>query len=400
MKKRHPDKALTAAKVKNAGPGKYADGNGLYLYVDDNGARRWVLRTVIYGRRHELGLGSARLVALKDAREEAARLRRIARQNGDPMAARRKERATLPAFEPAARECHASHSQTFRNAKHAAQWITTLETYAFPVLGNRRIDTIEPRDILEALTPIWTAKPETARRVKQRLKTVFDYARAKGWRTSENPVGGIEKVLPKINGKTKGHHAALPWAKVPEFIEVLRSSTAAEPVKLGFEFLILTAARTGEVIHATWNEIDLEAKTWTVPAGRMKAKAEHKVPLSPRGIEVLQEAKNFSFGGDYIFPGRSPGRPLSNMAFLQLLKRMERTDITAHGFRSSFRDWAEEKTTTQRSVVEAALAHTVENKVEAAYLRTTLFEKRRRLMNAWSAFATMKPAEKVVMITA
>jgi integrase len=398
--KKHPEKALSPIKIRNAKPGKYADGNGLYLIVDDSGAKRWVLRTVIHGKRREIGLGGFSVTPIVEAREEAARLRKIARTNGDPLEERRRERIITPVFEAVAREVHTSHSLSFRNPKHAAQWITTLETYAFPTMGKIPVDKVESKEILAVLSPIWTAKPETARRVKQRMKTIFDYAKAKGWRSSDNPVEGISRVLPKHNGKTKEHFAALPFAQVAKFIQALRASKIYESIKLAFEFLILTASRTSEVIYAKWDEIDLDAKVWTVPAERMKAKVEHKVPLSARCIAILKAAKAMSFGGEFIFPGRKHAQALSNMAFLMALRQMERTDITAHGFRSSFRDWAEEKTNTQRSVVEAALAHTVENKVEAAYLRTTLFDKRQRLMDSWSAFATTKPTEKVVNIRA
>lgn len=398
--KRHPEKALSPAQIRNAKPGDHADGNGLYLRVEESGARRWVLRTIIKGKRCELGLGGQSVTPVKIAREEAARLRGIARRGGDPLAERRRERTITPAFETVAREVHASHAETFRNPKHAAQWITTLETYAFPIVGNFPADRIESKDILAILSPIWTSKPETARRVKQRLKTVFDYARAKGWRSGDNPVEGISRVLPKHSGKTKDHFSALPFSQVPDFLQALRACEIFLSIKLAFEFLILTAARTSEVIGAKWNEIDLETKTWTIPAARMKAKIEHRVPLSGRCMEILKTAKESSMGGEYIFPGRIHGRPLSNMAFLMTLRRMERTDMTAHGFRSSFRDWAEEKTNTQRSVVEAALAHQVENKVEAAYLRTTLFEKRRRLMDSWTNFATAKPGQKIVRMPA
>jgi integrase len=345
-------------------------------------------------------LGGLSIISVTEAREEAVRLRKIARTNGDPLEERRRERIITPVFEAVAREVHASHSLSFRNPKHAAQWITTLETYVFPTMGKIPVDKVESKEILAALSPIWTAKPETARRVKQRMKTIFDYAKAKGWRSSDNPVEGVSRVLPKHKGKTKEHFAALPFAQVAAFIQALRASKIYESIKLAFEFLILTASRTSEVIYAKWDEIDLDAKVWTVPAERMKAKVEHKVPLSVRCIEILKAAKAMSFGGEFIFPGRKRAQALSNMAFLMALRQMERSDITAHGFRSSFRDWAEEKTITQRSVVEAALAHTVENKVEAAYLRTNLFDKRKRLMDSWAAFATAKPTEKVVNIRA
>ena len=395
--KKHPEKALSAVKIKNAKPGRHADGNGLYLVVDDSGAKRWLLRTVIRGKRCDLGLGGHSLVSLADAREEAARLRKIARKGGDPLAERREELRVVPTFEVAAREVHGAHAATFKNEKHAAQWITTLETYVFPAFGSRQVGEIEPRDVLEVLTPIWNQKAETARRVRQRIKTVFDYAKAKGWRSGDNPVEGVTKVLPKQMEK-KEHFAAMPYAKVPEFITALAVANVSMSIKLAFEFLILTASRTSEVQLAKWPEIDLETKTWTVPAERMKAKVEHRVPLCERCLEILEAAQKISDGGEYVFPGRSAHRPLSNMAFLKALERMEYGNITAHGFRSSFRDWAEEKTHTQNSVIEASLAHTVKSKVEAAYLRTTLFDKRRDLMRIWANFVTAKPSAKVVNI--
>jgi integrase len=337
-------------------------------------------------------------VSLAEAREEALRLRKIARiKGGDPLAERRQERRVVPTFEEAARQVHESHSATFRNQKHKADWISSLESYVFPIFGSRPVDQIDSADVLNALSPIWTSKPETARRVRQRIRTVFQWCKASGYRSGDNPVEGIAQVLPKHNLR-KEHYAALAYAEVPAFLEKLKEANTSTIVKSGFEFLILTCARTSEVLLAKWPEIDIDAKMWTVPADRMKAKVEHRVPLSPRCLEILKAAKEIGNGGEYIFPGRAANHPLSTMAFLIALRRMERADITAHGFRSSFRDWAEEKTNTQHSVVEAALAHQVENKVEAAYLRTTLFEKRRRLMDSWAAFATAKPSQKVVKI--
>jgi integrase len=270
--------------------------------------------------------------------------------------------------------------------------------YAFPIFGSRPVDQIQGPDILNALSAIWTSKPETARRVKQRIRTVFDWCKVNAF-CLNNPIEGITKALPKHNGK-QTHMPALPYAEVPTFLEKLRDANTTTAIKLGFEFLILTASRTSEVILAKWHEIDFDAKTWTVAADRMKAKEEHRVPLPARCLEILGAAKKIADGGEYIFPGRSSHQPLSNMAFLMALERMGYGNITAHGFRSSFRDWAEEKTHTQNSVIEASLAHTVKSKVEAAYLRTDLFDKRRDLMRAWVAFATAKPFPKVVKIHA
>jgi len=396
-KGRHPEKALSAVKIRTLREGFHCDGNGLYLRVDASGARRWVLRTIIKGKRTDIGLGGLTLVSLAEAREEALRLRRIARiKGGDPLAERRQERRIVPTFESVAREVHGAHSQTMRNAKCVAQWLGRLETYAFPALGSQQVDKIESKDILAVLSPIWIEKPETARRVRQLMGRVFDYSKAKGWRSGDNPVDGITRVLPQHNGKEE-HFASLAYGQIPDFIAALHGANVSPAIKQAFEFLILTAARTSEVLFAKWPEVDLEAKAWTVPAERMKMKIEHRVPLSGRCIEILKIARETS-SGEFVFTGRSAPRPLSNMCFLMALRRMNRADITAHGFRSSFRNWAEEKTTTQRSVVEAALAHQVENKVEAAYLRTTLFDKRRRLMDTWAAFATAAPKAKVVSI--
>jgi len=300
----------------------------------------------------------------------------------------------MPVFETAARQVHAEHSKTFRNVKHAQQWLRTLEEYAFPFIKSKRVDAIESDDILSILSPIWTSKPETASRVKQRLRTVFDWTIAKRYRTT-NPTNAITKVLPKHNGPDK-HFAALAYVKVAEFIHELRDDDSAVSSRLGFEFLILTAARTSEALLAEWSEIDLGKKTWTIPADRMKAKREHRVPLTPRCIEILGAAKKITDGSNYIFPGQRVGFPLSNMAFHRVLARMKRTGLTPHGFRSSFRDWAQEKTNHGHRTIETALAHVVPDKTEAAYLRTDSFEKRRELMTAWERFATAKPREKVV----
>jgi integrase len=262
------------------------------------------------------------------------------------------------------------------------------------VFGDRPVHTIDSGDVLEALTPIWTTTPETARRVKQRIKTVFDWAKASGYRHGDNPVDGVTKALPKVR-RTEQHHAALPYAQVPAFLEKLRAAQALESARLAFEFLILTATRTNEVILAKWEEIDRDAASWTIPAARMKAHREHVVPLSPRCLEILERAEAIAGDSSYVFPGRRAKRPLSNMVFLMVLRRLDRRDITAHGFRSAFRDWAAERTTFPRAVAEAALAHVVKDRTEAAYLRTKFFEQRRDLMNTWDAFANPKSADVV-----
>jgi integrase len=395
--KKRPEKVLSAAQVRNVSePGRYMDGNCLQLVVDKSGAKRFILRVTIHGKRHDLGLGSTSLVSLAEAREEALRLRKIARAGGDPMAVRRQERhfQIVPTFEEAARQVHEGRAETFRNEKHAAQWIHSLEKYVFPVIGNRRVNDIGSADVIQVLSPIWNKIPETARRVRQRMKIVFQFAKAKSFRTGDNPVDGVSEVLPKHNTKQE-HHPALPYADLPAFIQKLRGYEGVS-ARLALEFLILTAARTSEVLQAKWSEIDVEKKCWIVPAERMKTKIEHKVPLAPRCIEILAKAKEISDGGDYIFPGIRLKKPLSNMTFNMALDRMM-YQITTHGFRSTFRDWAEEKTHFTNSVIEAALAHTVKNKVEAAYLRTKLFDKRAKLAEAWAAFATAPTGQVVRM---
>lgn len=381
---KHPEKALTAVTVRQTKtPGRYADGNGLYLEVDASGAKRWTLRIVIQGRRRDLGLGSVSLVSLSEAREKALLMRKIAREGGDPLLERRKAQGAIPTFSEAAERVHAEHAPSWKNEKHAAQWLTTLKTYAYPGIANLPINAIDTPMLLRVLSPIWLSKPETARRLRQRLGTVFDWAKAAGYREGDNPIEGVERGLPK-NTRQKEHHAAMAYSEVPAFVKALRATDAGLAVRLGFEFLILTAARTGEVLGATWGEMDLQEKIWTIPASRMKAQRLHRVPLSARCLDILTEAQQF--GSDcFVFPGRSEDKALSNMAFLMVLRRMK-LDVTAHGFRSAFRDWAAESTNHSREVCEMALAHTVENKVEAAYRRGDLFEKRRKLMSDWSLF--------------
>lgn len=382
---RHPDKALSAVKVRAISkPGRYADGSGLYLEVDPSGARRWFLRTMVQGRRCHIGLGGLSVMSLAEAREAALAMRKIAKAGGDPLAERRKAKRVVPTFEAAAKKVHEEHAPAWKNAKHGQQWINTLKDYAFPIIGNQRVDKIDSADILKVLSPIWLSKPETARRVRQRVKTVLDWCRANHFRSGENPIEGIAKALPK-QPKKDGHHAAMPYGEVASFVGRLRESDAGEIVKLAFEFAILTAARTGEVLGARWAEID--GDVWTVPAERMKAGREHRVPLSPRCIEILEKAKSWCSEAGYMFPGRSAGKPLSNMAFLMTLRRMN-LKITSHGFRSAFRDWAAERTNFSREVCEIALAHTIRDKAEAAYRRGDLFDKRRQLMDAWSTYAT------------
>lgn len=394
---RHPYKVLTPQAVRAARPTsitrRIADGGGLYLQTGPSGTRAWVLRTVVKGKRCDVGLGSVALVSLKDARDEAQRLRRIARAGGDPLAERRHARRVVPTFEAVAREVHAEHAKTFKNEKHREQWLSSLQPM-FAVFGAKRVDAVESADVLTALNPLWLKRPETARRIKQRVHLIFDWAKAQGYTVGNNPTDGLTKVLPK-QPKKRGHHAALPYAQLPAFLQALRDADGSEVVKLALEFTILCATRTSETLGATWSEIDLDSKTWTIPAARMKRGEEHRVPLSSRAVEILERAQTLAGDSSFVFPGRTSQKRLSNMALLMLLRRMKRNDVTVHGFRSSFRDWAAERTSVPREVCEAALAHGVEDKTEAAYRRTDLFGRRRKLMDAWAAFAATKSAEVV-----
>ena len=389
------EKVLSAAFVRTASkPGKYFDGHGLFLKVDASGARRWVQRIVIRGKRTEIGLGAASLVSLADARESALENRKLARSGGDPLQAKRTAEALL-SFEEAARKVHKIHEPTWRNKKHAAQFLSTLATYTFPRIGKLKVSVVTTADVLAVLQPIWLEKPETARRVRQRIGTVMKWAVANGWR-QDNPADTISSALPKQD-KTQVHRKALPYNKVPDFLDCLKASNAGPVTKLALELLILTASRSGEVRLAEWSEFDLENAVWTRPALRMKAKKEHRVPLSPRALEVLSEAKELGTGEGLVFPGTKLGKPLSDMTLSKLVKALG-YDVDVHGFRTSFKTWAQERTNTPRDVSEAALAHTVKDKAEAAYARSDFFEKRRWLMESWSSAIATKVSDNISRI--
>jgi integrase len=379
-----------AIRGRNLKPGRHRVDKSLYLNVTPQGSKSWVLRVVANSKRRELGLGSYPDLSLADARTEAARYRKAARRGGDPVAERDKDRVNPLTFEQAARGAYEAHKAAWRNPKHQSQWINTLETYVFPLVGSNPVSTIESPDVLRVLAPIWLTKPETARRVRQRMAFVFDWARAHGHRTGENPCNAARSGagLPKQPAKPdeERHFAAMPYADVPSFVEKLRLGPASASVLLALEFMILTAARTGEVMGATWREIDLQKALWTIPGDRMKANRRHRVPLSQRALEILRDAAELPKRGDSdtVFPGVERAR-LSNMAFLMLLRRMKR-DCTAHGFRSAFRDWAAERTNFPSQVCEWALAHGINDKTEAAYNRTDQIEKRRKLMTAWETY--------------
>ena len=373
---------LTAAKVRQISkPGKFYDAHGLFLRVEPTGSKRWVQRIVINGKRREIGLGSANLITLAEAREIALEHRKVARAGGDPLKAKQQSVA-VPSFNEAVERVIELHAPTWTNAKHAAQFRSTLATYAAPFIGNTRVSDITSADVLRVLTPIWASKSETARRVKQRIGTVMKWAIAQGYR-ADDPSAALSQALPKTAQKVE-HRKSLPYGQVAECIEAIKASNAMLSTKLAVEYLILTAARSGEVRGATWQEINLAKQTWTIPPGRMKAKVEHVVPLSERAMAILAEAKQLG-DSDLVFPGQKYQRPMSDMTMSKLLKELGfQTDV--HGIRTSFRVWVQEQTNTPFEVAEKALAHTTKNKVVAAYARSDLFEKRRHLMETWARF--------------
>ena len=392
MNGKHPHKALSTVRINSIkSKGRFADGNGLYLVVDPSGAKRWVLRTMVRGKRRDIGLGGLKLVSLAEAREKAAEFRTMAREGGDPVAERRKATKTAPTFKEAAKAVYESYKAAWKNPKHVAQWISSMEAYAFPIIGTLRVDEIETTDVMRVLSPIWLSKPETARRVRQRMKSTLDWAKASGFRSGDNPVDGVTSGLPKHTDRDN-HFQAIPYKEVPKFVVALRDSNTNEIVRLAFELLILTATRTNEVLNADWAEIDLKKKVWTIPGSRMKTSQEHRIPLSSRALELFKRAQKIGNEEGIVFPGRDSKKPLSNMAFLMSIRRMG-LDFTAHGFRSAFRDWAAETTNYPRDVCEMALAHSIKNKTEAAYRRGDLFEKRKELMKSWDRFIVGKPTK-------
>ena len=400
---------LSAAKAAKAGPGEYVDGQGLRLQVKATGARSWVFRFTIAGRTREMGLGGAGTapgyVSLAEARRKVGHLRRLVNDGTDPLARRDAQSAAARAlaqtaaiegitFRTVADAYIKAHAPSWRSAIHRKQWENSLETYVHPHVGAIPVADVSAAHVVAILEPIWQAKPETAARVRGRLETVLDYARARDWRTGENPArwrGHLDHVLPaRAKFSAVVHHAALPWTEIAAFMAELRRLSSMSALAL--EFCILTAARTGEVLGARWNEIDHAATIWTVPAARMKAGAEHRVPLTPPAMATLQrlaELRTSPSPDACIFASaQNTARAMSNMAMAMTLRRMKRDDLTVHGFRSTFRDWAAERTDYPREVAEAALAHTIDNKVEAAYRRGDLFDKRAGLMKDWSAFCS------------
>jgi integrase len=401
---------LSAQFVRTAKPGRYCDGDGLYLLVKKSGKRFWVFRYKVNGSKlREAGLGRAgegrNSVRLIEARDKASVLFRQVKSGVDPLLARDAAAAVAKAavqdsavkrvtFQEAARRFVDGHTPSWRNPKHAAQWGATIETYVNPVFGNLPVGDVETAHVLAAVEPIWLTKPETASRLRGRIERILDFAKTRGWRSGENPAawkGHLALTLPARSKVRKvEHHAALPWREIGDFMLSVKGQQGVGARAL--RFAILTAARSGEVRGARWKEIDMSAATWIVPAERMKGGREHRIPLSEPALGILREMAQAQVSTEpdaLVFPGRDAGRPLSDMSLTAVLRRMGRGELTAHGFRSAFRDWAAETTAYPTELVEMALAHAVGNKVEAAYRRGDLFEKRRRLMDDWAAYCFM-----------
>jgi integrase len=409
---------LTQKGIEHAKPPKgrraimIPDGGNLYLQatIGGNGGinRSWLFRYELDGARHDMGLGPVTTLRLAEAREQARQLRQQIIAGIDPLGARNEQKAERKAKAQAARaekakaqtfrECAekylAVHGDKWKNPKHAAQWRATLATYAHPIIGDLNVADIDEAHLVRVLEPIWRKIPETARRVRGRIEAVLGYATVSKFRTGDNPARWHNHLQTLLGGTQKAveHHAALPFAEVPAFMVELRGRNSTSASAL--EFAVLTAARTGEVIGALWDEIDLKAKTWTIPKERMKANADYRVPLTPRAVEVLSslERRGTHVFGTHVFGTPVTGKPLSNMALLELLRGM-RAGFTVHGFRSAFRDWAAERTNYPNHVVEKALAHSIPDKVEKAYRRGDLFEKRRRLMLEWEKYLSRPSAE-------
>lgn len=405
---------LSAVRVaREKRPGLYGDGGGLYLQVSANGAKSWIFRywvaqrdvatgevvrdptaNKVKGRNRDMGLGSYVTVSLQEARERALECRKLREKEIDPIEAREQtkrqaalEHAKSLKFKDAASTYMASHSVAWKNEKHAGQWSATLEKYAYPIIGDLPLQVIDTTLVMKVVEPIWSIKPETASRLRGRIESVLDWATARGYRQGENPArwrGHLAKLLPaRTKVRKVEHHAALPYVELPAFLEELRHQNGIAARAL--EFTILTAARTNETIGARKREVDRKNKVWVIPDARMKAGKDHRVPLMPLALQLIDSAQIADDDDTFIFAGSS-GAALSNMAMLKVLERMGRGDLTVHGFRSTFRDWAAECTDFPNEVVEMALAHTVSSKTEAAYRRGDLFEKRRQLMNAWAEF--------------
>ena len=390
---------LSAARVRSLkAPGRYADGNTLYLNIAPGGSKQWVQRLTIGGKRHDIGLGGYPLVSLADARKAAWENRRLARAGGDPLAEKRKAklRESMPTFRDAAKKTYKALRPRWRSDKVAANWMQQLERHAFPRLGELPVDKIGREEVLAVLTPIWTAKPETARRVRRCIKATLQWCRAHGLVEINAAGEAIDGALPQLP-RVKSHLRALPYREVSAALRTIDASANSIASKLALTFVIFTAARPGEVRGAAWDEIDVDERVWRIPGERMKTGTEHRVPLSHAALDVLERARPLEDGRGLVFP--SPvrlGRPLSDATLTKVLRDTGLADrATVHGFRSTFRDWCAE-TGKPREIAEAALAHTVGG-VEGAYFRSDLFERRRNLMDQWSDYVTGKRSKVVAL---
>lgn len=391
--------------IRTAQPGATADGGGLYLKIGPTGAASWQFRYQIGGKRRAMGLGACSALTLAEARIKASEAHAQAKQGIDPLEARKAldaaEKAAVTTFKDVALEYIEAHRSGWRNAKHCQQWSNTLDQYVFPKFGNKPVGEVSTADVLAALKPIWTEKPETASRVRNRIELVIDSARAKGLAPGANPAawrGHLDKLLPKRSKASRGHHAAMDYRDLPAFFKRLTSERDSLS-SVALQVTILTACRTSEVLLATWDEFDLAGRLWTIPASRMKAGETHRVPLSDAVLELLETLRQKSDGKGFLFPGAKAGKPLSNMAMTRVLRKLGHGDKTVHGFRSCFRDWCAEETHYPNIVAEQALSHTVGNAVEAAYRRGDLLEKRRALMRDWGTYCQSQPVDNVTPIT-
>lgn len=372
-----------AAKSDKLKAGRHSDGGGLYLNVSATGSKSWLFMWTKNGKRREMGLGPYPAVSLSKARIKASEYRALVADGVDPLVSKAEE--SEPTFAECASKFLASMEGQWRNEKHRAQWRMTLNEYAKP-LHAKRVSETSTDDVLKVLSPIWLKMPETAARLRGRIERVLDYAKARGWRSGENPAlwrGHLKNILPARQKLTRGHHAAMPYPDVPTFVEELPGKDAM--AARGLEFLVLTAARSGEVLGAKWSEMDLAAAVWTIPANRMKGGKEHRVPLSPRALAIVKALSDTRVS-DFVFPGQKANKPLSGMAFEMLMRRMKVDAFTVHGFRSAFRDWAGDETSFPREIAEQALAHRVGDATERAYRRADALDKRRKLMDAWSDY--------------
>lgn len=390
---------LTAVAVNaKKDPGYYLDGNGLYLQVAASGSKSWVLRFSLNKRAREMGLGSISDQTLSEAREQARKYRQLLAEGIDPIEARKAQRqanlianAVGKSFQECAREYHKLHAGSWKAGKSTVQWLSTLEKHAFPAFGNKDISSISKSDILQVLEPLWLTKIDTATKVKQRIRAVLDWAAARDYHIGHDPRlwDQVERSLPKAQSmKKKVHLEACPYSEVAAVLAVVEKSGATETLKAAFQFTVLTATRSGESRGARWDEIDFDSQRWIIPHGRMKAKREHRVPLSKAALHILEDRRKVAGDSPWVFAS-DRGKPFTDMAFIKLLRR-EGFSFTMHGFRSTFRDWSAEQTNFPREVCEAALAHTNKDATEAAYFRSDLFEKRRELMETWANYCLRK----------